>query len=283
MTLGTKGGPSLLTSKRLAHSNVLMVGDDAYLIDAGYGASLRLLEAGIPLKKIKGIFLTHLHSDHTLDYPALLVNAWSTGLKTPIKVYGPKGIEQMHESALKTYQIDIDQRIDFENRPDLYKLIEINEMKEGEVFDNGTLKVSSIAVPHSPFEMGEAFALKFEVGGKMIVSSGDVSYYPPLGDFAKNADILLHEVVYPQGVANLVNRINGSGGEDIAKAILIHHTSARDVGKIAQKAQPTKLVLTHLIPADDPDITDQTWIDMVNKEYQGDVVVAKDGMEFLLD
>ncbi|MGF1681265.1 MBL fold metallo-hydrolase [Photobacterium minamisatsumaniensis] len=282
ITLGTKGGPSLLTSKRLAQSNVLMVGEDAYLIDAGYGASLRLLEAGIPLRNIKGIFLTHLHSDHILDYPALLVNAWSTGLKTPIQVFGPEGIEKMHEASLSAFEIDIDQRIDFEKRPNLYNLVTVAEATAGVVFDNGTLKVSAMAVPHSPFEMGEAFAFKFEVGGKTIVSSGDTSYYPPLAEFSKGADILLHEVVYPEGVARLVNRINGSGGEDIAKAILVHHTSAKDVGRIAQLAQPKKLVLTHLIPADDPNITDQIWIDMVNEEYQGEAIVAKDGMEFEL-
>ncbi|WP_348243582.1 MBL fold metallo-hydrolase, partial [Salmonella enterica] len=68
---GTKVGPSLLNTARLPHSTALNIGDKIWLIDAGYGASLKLVKNGIPQRNINTILLTHLHSDHKLDYPSL--------------------------------------------------------------------------------------------------------------------------------------------------------------------------------------------------------------------
>lgn len=86
--LGTKGGPSLLNTARLPQATALTIGDKIWLIDAGYGASLQLVKNGIPLRNINTILLTHLHSDHILDYPSLLMNAWASGLKDhTIQVY----------------------------------------------------------------------------------------------------------------------------------------------------------------------------------------------------
>lgn len=105
--LGTKGGPSLYSNKALPQSSALVMGDDVYIIDAGYGASYRLLEAKVPLKNIKAIFITHLHSDHILDYPALLMNSWLSSLDHEIDIYGPKGTKEMTEHLLKAYNVDI--------------------------------------------------------------------------------------------------------------------------------------------------------------------------------
>lgn len=79
--LGTKGGPSLLKADRLPMATALIIGNKTWLIDAGYGASLQLVKNNIPLRQIDNILLTHLHSDHILDYPSVLMNAWASGLQ----------------------------------------------------------------------------------------------------------------------------------------------------------------------------------------------------------
>ncbi|MCM2331042.1 MAG: MBL fold metallo-hydrolase [Pseudomonas sagittaria] len=280
LLLGTKGGPSLLQTKSLPQSTVLMVNNDAYLLDAGYGASLRLVDAGIPLRNIKGIFITHLHSDHVLDYPSVLMNGWNSGLKTPVKVFGPQGIQEMTDHAWKTFEVDIDLRIVDEGKPDPRPLVTTQTIKEGLVYQDENMKVSAVAVPHPPFDKGQAFAFKFEVGGKSIVLSGDTNYSPDLAKFATDADVFISEVVHVEGVQRLAERIGT--GSTLAKAIISHHVTAEDVGRMATDAKVKKLVLSHFVPADDPTLTAEHWRSAVAKTYDGEIVVGHDGMEIPL-
>ncbi|CAD5377226.1 Ribonuclease BN, tRNA processing enzyme [Pseudomonas sp. OF001] len=280
LLLGTKGGPSLLQTKSLPQSTVLMVNNDAYLLDAGYGASLRLVEAGIPLRNIKGIFITHLHSDHVLDYPSVLMNGWASGLKNPVKVFGPQGIQEMTEHAWKTFQVDIDLRIADEGKPDPRPLVTTQTIEEGLVYQDQNLKVSAVAVPHPPFDKGQAFAFKFEVGGKNIVLSGDTNYSADLARFAKDADVFISEVVHVEGVQRLADRIGN--GSKLAEAIISHHVTAEDVGRMATDAKVKQVVLSHFVPADDPTLTAEHWRSAVAKTYAGEIVVGHDGMEIPL-
>jgi ribonuclease BN (tRNA processing enzyme) len=277
LLLGTKGGPSMLQAKSLPQSSVLMVGDDAYMLDAGYGASLRLVQAGIPLRNIKGIFITHLHSDHVLDYPSLLMNSWASGLKHPVKVFGPQGTRDMAENAWKTFAVDIDERIVDEGKPDPRPLVTAKDIDEGLVYQDDQLKVTALRVPHPPFDAGQALAFKFEAGGRTIVLSGDMNYFPPFAEFASNADVLVNEVVHVEAVQRLADRIGN--GSTLARAIISHHITAEDVGRTASAAKVKKLVLSHFVPADDPALTADVWRAAVAKTFDGEIVVGEDGME----
>ncbi|MES1940976.1 hypothetical protein T5B8_12071 [Salinisphaera sp. T5B8] len=276
LLLGTKGGPALLTPKRISQSSALIVDDEIVMIDAGYGASLRLAEAGHSLKHLRSIFITHLHSDHVLDYPALIMNAWATGLKQPVDVYGPAGMQTMTDQVWKMFAVDIDKRVADEGRPDPRKLVSVHEIDAGPVVD-ATMKVSALRVPHPPFGDGEAFAYRFQVAGKTIVFTGDLHAFPDgFAAFARNADIMVSEMVNADAVQALSQRIGN--GDTLAKAILSHHVTGAQVGRAAQAAHVKKLVLSHLVPADDPSVTEQSWIDAVRGDYDGPVVVGRDGM-----
>ena len=277
LLLGTKGGPALLTPKRISQSSALIVGDEIVMIDAGYGASLRLAEAGHSLKHLRSIFITHLHSDHVLDYPALIMNAWATGLKQPVDVYGPAGMQGMTDQVWTMFAVDIDKRVADEGRPDPRKLVDVHEIDAGSVADNEGMKVSALRVPHPPFGDGEAFAYRFQVAGKTIVFTGDLHAFPDgFAAFAQNADIMVSEMVNADAVQALSERIGN--GDTLAKAILSHHVTGAQVGRAAQAANVKKLVLSHLVPADDPSVTEQSWIDAVRGDYDGPVVVGRDGM-----
>lgn len=272
--LGTKGGPSLLNTDRLPQATALTIGNKVWLIDAGYGASLQLVRNHIPLRNIDNILITHLHSDHILDYPSLLMNAWASGLKDhTISVYGPPGTKSMTEASWKVFERDISLRMEDEGKPDPRKLVKASDIEQGVIYQDDEVTVSSLKVPHSPFSDGEAFAYRFDVRDKRIVFSGDTSYFPPLAEFARGADILVHEAVHVPSVEKLANSIGN--GKTLAKAIVSHHTTIEDVGKIASEAQVKKLVLSHMVPATVPD---DVWKQEAMKNYHGSIIVGHDNM-----
>ncbi|HCK8355173.1 TPA: MBL fold metallo-hydrolase [Salmonella enterica] len=272
--LGTKGGPSLLNTARLPQATALTIGDKIWLIDAGYGASLQLVKNGIPLRNINTILLTHLHSDHILDYPSLLMNAWASGLKDhTIQVYGPPGTQAMTKASWKVFDRDITLRMEEEGKPDPRNLVKATDIGQGVIYKDELVTISALKVPHSPFPDGEAFAYRFDTQGKRIVFSGDTSWFPPLATFAQGADILVHEAVHVPSVAKLANSIGN--GKTLAEAIASHHTTIEDVGKIAREAHVKKLVLSHLVPAT---VADDVWQQEAMKNYPGPVIVGHDNM-----
>lgn len=275
--LGTKGGPSLYSPKALPQSSAIVMNDDVYVVDAGYGASYRLLEAKVPLKNIKVIFITHLHSDHILDYPALLMNSWLSSLDHEIKVYGPKGTKAMTEKLLEAYSVDIKLRYQDEGREPLSKFLKVYEFDEGDVYQDENVTVKAKRVPHKPFKMGEAFAFKFDTVKKQkIVFSGDTNYYPPFAKFAQNADILVHEVAHTEGIDRLAKRMGY--GPSFRDAVIAHHITPQDVGKTATNAHVKQLVLSHIVPVGDPELSDAVWKKDIGEFYKGEITVGQDGM-----
>src|SRR5436190_1015275 len=277
--LGTKGGPAIRAGYRPSPSASLIVYDDVpYLIDTGYGVSFKLIEAKFPLPALRYVFITHHHSDHNAEFGLLMNNAWAIGLKTPVDAYGPAGMHQLADGFWQAYRFDIETRMADEGRPDLRKLVNVHEYDEGPVLAGDGVKITALRNLHPPIT--ESFALKFEFPGKTIVFSGDTAYFPPLAEFARGADILVHEVMYAPAMEELMRRTPN------APTLLAHlkasHTLTDEVGRIASQAGVKKLVLNHLVPADDPGMTDQTWIDAVRTTWQGDLVVAHDLMEIML-
>jgi ribonuclease BN (tRNA processing enzyme) len=274
--LGTKGGPAIRSGYTPAPSaNLIVYNGVPYVIDTGYGVSFKLVEAKFPLPALRYIFITHHHSDHNAEFGLLLNNAWAIGLRTPVDAYGPAGMRRLASGFWDAYQFDIETRMADEGRPDLRKLVNIHEYGEGPVMATGDVRVTALRNVHPPIT--ESFALKFEFPEKTIVFSGDTAYFPPLAAFARGADILVHEVMYAPALENLLRRVPN------APTLMAHlkasHTLTDEVGRLASEAGVKKLVLSHLVPADDPRVTEQTWIDAVRPTWKGDLVVGRDLME----
>ena len=277
--LGTKGGPAIRSGYSPSPTSHLIVYNGVpYVIDTGYGVSFKLIDAKLPLGALRYIFITHHHSDHNAEFGLLLNNAWAIGLKTPVDAYGPKGMRQLADGFWQAYQFDIETRMADEGRPDLRKLVAIHEYGEGPVMQAGDVKVTALRNVHPPIT--ESFALKFEFPGKTIVFSGDTAYFPPLAEFAKGADILVHEVMYAPALERLLARTPN------APTLMAHlkasHTLTDEVGRIATRAGVKTLVLSHLVPADDPSVTEQVWADAVRPTWKGELIVAHDLMEIAL-
>jgi ribonuclease BN (tRNA processing enzyme) len=274
--LGTKGGPRVGESGRSNPSTLIMINDIPYLVDCGYGTSKQLLSAGVALNRLRYVFITHHHSDHNLDFGPLLYNAWITGQPTRVDAYGPVGMNQLARDFFTYQKFDIDTRIEDEGRTDPNTLVTAHEVsKPGVVMTNDDVKVSACLVRHPPIK--QAYAYRFDAKDRSIVISGDTAYAPELAEFAKNADVLVHEVMYLPGIEALLKRLPNA--KRLREHLMAAHTLPEDVGKIAAQARVKTLVLSHFVPGDDASITDEQWSEGVRKHFSGRIVVGRDLME----
>jgi ribonuclease BN (tRNA processing enzyme) len=273
--LGTKGGPSVGESRKNP-STLLLINGTPYVVDCGYGVSRQLIAAGVQLNKVRYIFITHHHSDHNLEFGALVYNAWVTGLPSRVDAYGPPGLEVMTRTFLKYLDFDIQTRIADEGRPDLRNLVFAHEFsRSGVVLQNEDVKVSACMVPHPPIK--QAYAYRFDAKDRSVVISGDTAYSTALASFARGADVLVHEVLYLPGVESLIKSVPNAAR--LREHLLASHTLPEDAGKVAAQAGVRTLVLSHFVPGSDPSITDEQWAEGARKHFSGRIVVGKDLME----
>jgi ribonuclease BN (tRNA processing enzyme) len=274
--LGTKGGPRVGEAGRSNPATLLMINDVPYVIDCGYGVSKQLISAGVALNRVRYIFITHHHSDHDLELGPLFYNAWITGLPVRFDAYGPTGLAQMMRDFFSYQKFDIDTRIVDEGRADPRPLFTSHEFdKPGVVLTNDDVKVTSCLVRHPPIT--QSYAYRFDARDRSVVISGDTAYAPELAEFAKGADVLVHEVMYLPAVEALLRRLPNA--KRLREHLMAAHTLPEDVGKIATQAGVKTLVLSHFVPGDDASITDEQWAEGVRKTFKGQIIVGKDLME----
>ena len=275
--LGTKGGPRVGIGPSNP-ANLVVVNDTPFVIDCGMGVSRQLVAAGVPLESVKYVFISHHHSDHNLEYGNLVYNAWASGLSTPIRSFGPKGIEAMTKTYFELNKFDIETRIEDEGRPDLRKLLIAKDISDdGVVLQTADVKVTAFRTPHPPIT--DNFAYKFETPDGVIVFSSDTNYNPKLAQFAGSADVLVHEALYLPWVDRLVTRVKNAA--TLKKHLIESHTAAEDVGRIADAANVKLLVMSHLVPGE-LDVTDEDWRNEASKTFKGKIIVARDLMELKL-
>jgi ribonuclease BN (tRNA processing enzyme) len=273
--LGTGGGPRP-HKERSAPSQVILSGGAAYVVDCGDGVARQLVLAGVPLAGIRHVLITHHHSDHNADYGNLLLLAWTAGLRTRVDTWGPPPLQRMTKLFLAENAYDIKTRVADEGRVPLPPLIHPHELtRGGAVLHEGPVKVSAALVHHPP--VTPAFAYRLDAPDRSIVISGDTTVSANLVKLARDADVLVHEALYPPAIDKLVAGV--SNASDLKRSILSHHTSVSDAGRVAAEAGVKTLVLSHLIPADGDGVTDQMWIDAASAHFRGRIIVGKDLLE----
>lgn len=276
--LGTKGGPAIRTGSTNPTSSVLSLAGQMVVVDCGLGVTRGLVDQGIALKDISQIVISHLHSDHYLELGPLLHTAWVAGLKSPVTIWGPEGLQDYWALFLQSMAYDIDIRIADEGRPDLAGLVTVHTVDPAQHFQIGPITVQAMPTEHPPVI---CYAYRFEAGGKAVVFSGDTAYLPALADFAQGADLLIHEAMLGEALPALMRRI-GNGDDRLMKHWLRAHTLAADAAKIAAQAQVGALALHHLIPSDDPDYGKAEWHDSIAPHWQGAFHLGHDGMRITI-
>ncbi|NKB89323.1 MAG: MBL fold metallo-hydrolase [Acidobacteria bacterium] len=258
--------------ERSGPATAIVVGDMAYLIDAGPGVVRRAAEAtaahglrGLVPSQLGKVFITHLHSDHTLGLPDVMLGNWVLDRMFPIDVYGPPGTKELTDGIVSAWAIDLDIRMNGpepHNEPH-YRAI-TTEIEPGEIYSDEHVTVEAIPVPHANWP--HAYGYKFTGGGRTIVISGDTKPAESLVAACSGCDVLVHEVYS----AEAWERRTPDWQAYHADA----HTSTIELAEIARRAQPKLLVLYHQLywGASDDDLLRE----IREAGYEGDVVSARD-------
>jgi ribonuclease BN (tRNA processing enzyme) len=271
--LGTNCGPRVGKRRANPSSNLVIAAGRAYVVDCGYGVTRQLVEAGIHAHEVRTILITHNHSDHMLELGPLIYNAWAVGLREPIEVWGPPPIGKIvavHEFVAPPAPFLSPQAGAAKS---IYPAPAAGEGSAGAAAIM-RLKVNAARVHHPP--ISHACAYWFDAADRPIVFSDDTTYSPELIALAKGADVLIHEVMHLGGLARLLARVPNS--PSLHKHLLDSHTTREQLGYVAADAGAKTLVLSHLVPGDDPSITDVMRIADVRKNFSGEIVVGRDLM-----
>jgi ribonuclease BN (tRNA processing enzyme) len=273
--LGTGGGPRPRASSS-ASAQVIVVGDAAYVVDCGDGVARQLVLAGVPLAAIRHVLISHHHSDHNADYGNLLLLAWTAGLRTRVDAWGPPPLADMTRLFFEMAAYDMKIRIEDEGQTPLVPLVHVHDLREGGlVVEDDHVKVTAAVVHHPLVE--PAFAYRFDAADRSIVISGDTALSDNLIRLARGADVLVHEAMYGPAIDRLVARAPQAA--TLKRHLLASHTLAEDAGRVAQAAGVKLLVLSHLVPADDPAVTERMWIDAARTHFRGTIIVGRDLLE----
>jgi ribonuclease Z len=264
--LGT-GNPRPVMS-RFGPSILVEAGNEKLIFDCGRGAAQRLYQLNIPFSSITGLFLTHLHSDHTVGIPDLWLTGWVMGRDTPLRVWGPKGTKAMMHHLEEAYSFDIHIRRDVDTRlPGAGAQVIAKDIQEGVVYESGGVKVTAFLVDHG--EIKPAFGYRVDFGGHSVTMSGDTRPSDNLVKYAQGTDVLIHEVIDLEAYGDVAK---GEMPEQTRK-IIEHHTTAEQAGTIFTRVKPRLAVYSHIVPPDVPDVVPHT-----RKTYSGPLEVGEDLM-----
>lgn len=220
----------------------IVAGDHPYLVDCGPGvvrraeAARRKGVAALESAKLDIVFLTHLHSDHTLGCPDLLLSPWVTDRASPLRVYGPPGTRALFAGLLAAYAADIRNRSSGlqPHEEDGWRA-EVTEIEPGVAYEDDRVRVTAFLVPHDGWET--AFGYRFETADRTVVVSGDTRPSDAVVEACRGCDVLVHEVYSDAAFA----RLPAAWRRYHADA----HTSASELARIAGRARPRLLVLYH--------------------------------------
>jgi ribonuclease BN (tRNA processing enzyme) len=290
-TLGTAAGPSLRPD-RAQSSNLLTVNGTYYVIDAGDGVARRLAKAGIDVREIGTIFITHHHDDHTAGLGTLMSLAWDRQRTKPIHVYGPPRTEELVDAAVRYCTISAEIRIaDGGRTVPIAQVFFGHDVGTGMIYRDANIRVKAVENSHFAFHEGAAtgkhksYSYRFETPDRVIVFTGDTGPSDAVTELAKNADLLVTETsscedrkqsMIKDGRWQAMAPAEQAG---IMRQATQGHMSLNDIATMAARANVKTVVLSHLTQRFGSD--DYTpWAEEVKKHFSGEVLVAKDLMEF---
>jgi len=251
----------------------IVVNGTPYLVDFGPGVVRRASAmspsyggemAALEVDNLAYAFLTHLHSDHTLGLPDLLLTPWVLERNRPLELYGPEGTEVLAEHILKAYDADIKYRLyGLEPANNQGWRVNVHTISEGMVYQDDNVKVEAFPVRHGTWP--NAFGYRFTTPDRVIVISGDAAPGEALEKYAEGADILIHEVYSVEGFQRR--------DEYWQKYHRMNHTSAHELGELASRVKPGLIVLNHVLFWG---ASGDTILREVREKYDGEVILADD-------
>lgn len=258
--LGTASGPRVHPGKA-GISTLVEAGGERLLFDAGRGVMQRLVEAGYPMTAVTKVFLTHLHSDHVVDVPDVLLTPWSAApeRKVPLEVWGPDGTQEMMRHLQNAFSFDIHMRRDVDESfsPDGIRVV-AHDVREGRVYEKNGVTVTAFLVTHGLVR--PSFGYRVDYAGHSVALSGDTSPSEALVAACKGVDVLIHEAIDLDLLRNLVPN------QERRDAIVARHTTPEQAARVFSQVSPKLAVFSH--SPGTPAIVDQTrrsypgWVEM---------------------
>ena len=239
--LGTGVGPRV-NLQQFGASTLVEAGGQRFLFDCGRGTTQRLAQAGVPLGSITRVFLTHLHSDHVLQLPDLLLAGWAGGQRAvPLVVWGPAGTSAMMGHLQQAFAFDIQMRRDIdEHLPAAGITVISHEMTmDSLVFAEDGVTVTAFLVDHGLVQ--PAFGYRIGYRGHSVVLSGDTRVSDNLVRHAQGVDVLVHEVIDAQALRDRPDRPSAT----IVDAIIAHHTTPQQAAQVFRRVAPRLAVYSH--------------------------------------
>ena len=250
--------------RRMGPAVAIVSGDRVYVVDCGPGIVRRAAEAGLAMAQLTRAFITHLHSDHTTGYPDLIFTPAVTGRKEPLEVFGPPGLRAMTRHIMRAWKQDIGIRLHgLEPSVPRAYIVTAHDVKPGVIYEDAAVRVLAFPVQHGSWK--HAYGYRFEAKDKVIVISGDTTYSETLIEAAKGCDILVHEVYSKKGWERRT--------PDWRRYHAAFHTSATDLGRLAAKVRPKKLVLYHQLPMGE---TPDEILQEIRERFDGEVLYGDD-------
>ncbi len=262
---------------RFGPSTLIQAGDQTLLFDCGRGATQRLWQLGIPLSRVSDVFLTHLHSDHTVGLPDLWLTGWLPtpyGRRAvPLGVWGPAGTRAMTAGLRQAFAWDLDRRSRGEGLPAAGAAFDAHDVRPGVVFERGGVRVTAFLVDHGGL-LQPAYGYRVDYRGRAVVLSGDTRPSESLVRAAAGADVLVHEVIVAPAV--LLAR------SATTRRIVGFHTLPEDAGRVFAQVRPRLAVYTHVILlTTDPTVPAPSVAEIVPRTrttYDGPLEVGEDLM-----
>lgn len=280
--LGT--GSPLPSPDRVGCGHILVAGNQHILVDCGWGAARRILAAGILPSAIDTAIFTHMHTDHITDFPDFLFLRWTSGARTPLRVFGPEGTSDMVEGFLHALRRDIGYRLAHHGdklHPDGI-VVEVTEIpataQPQPFFEQAGLRLERFEVDHFP--VVPAFGYRATYDGRTAVLSGDTGFCESLLHAAAGADLLVCEAMNTAMLRERIAALRAIGRDlqaSLFEDIPSYHIDVADVARLARQAGVRQLVLDHLIPpipSTGPEV--ERFIAGMAEQYPGPIRVARD-------
>lgn len=263
--LGTASGPRVHAGIA-GISTLVEAGGERFLIDAGRGFMQRLVQAGFPMNAVTKLFVTHLHSDHVVDVPDLMLTPWSAQpeRKVPLEVWGPHGTRDMMRHLQEAFAFDIRMRGDVDETfsPDGIRVV-AHDIREGKVYERNGVTVTAFLVTHGLVK--PSYGYRIDYGGRSVALSGDTSPSDNLVAFCKGVDVLIHEAIDLNVLRQLVPN------QQRVDAIVARHTTPEQAADVFSRVSPRLAVFSH--SPGTPAIVEQT-----KRSYSGRVEMGTDLM-----
>jgi len=262
-------GMAELNPERAGASIFVQHNGAGVLLDCGPGSLQKAIGAGVKLEMIQAVLLSHIHFDHMLAVPELLIRFVFNGLMPP-SIYGPPESSEILDKA-SGFALSLLNFPKGRESMDRINGFDVHEISEEELNVRG-FWIQSASVPH--VSDLHALALRVSIDGRAIVYSGDTKPAPDIMvDLARGADMLIHECYSDSGLKAFVSGLPSDPDRRLLASYGTVHSQVQAVACIAEKAGVPTLALTHLLPTE----IEQRLISEATQFYGGTIIVPCDG------